>query len=113
MNVVEKILALHVLEHDVVVVVVLKQVNETYYVRMLAHLEHFDLPPLLEHLNMCHVSFLDLFDSHFLAIFFVECKFHKPKLSLAQGLVELVILRDISRLHGLLKLLRPLLDLLA
>jgi len=54
-DVVEQILALHVLNHDVVLLARLKQVNQLDDVLVLAHFEHFNLPALLEDFDWLHI----------------------------------------------------------
>jgi hypothetical protein len=61
-NVVKEIFPLHVLEHDVVMVARLKQVQQLNDILMLAHFEHFDLSSLLVHLNRLHIALGDGLD---------------------------------------------------
>ena len=42
---------------------------------MLAHLEHLDFTPLLEHFNMRHIFLFDLLNGHLLARMLVDRKF--------------------------------------
>lgn len=63
-DVVEEIFACHVLKHDVVALTRLKKINQLDYVLMLAHLQHFNLSPLLVDLNGLHVGLGDLLDGN-------------------------------------------------
>lgn len=63
-NVVKQITASHVIEYNIVVVTVLKDVYESDDVGVLTHLEHLDLSSLLEHLDGFHVFLLDSLDGH-------------------------------------------------
>ena len=57
LEVVEKVGPLHVVEHDVVILAVLEDVNQVDDVWVLAHFQHFNFAPLLENFNMRHVFF--------------------------------------------------------
>jgi len=58
-NVIKQVFTCHVLQHDKVVLTALKQVDQFNDARVLAHLEHFDLTPLLQNLDRLHVRFDD------------------------------------------------------
>lgn len=51
LQVVEHVLALHVLHHDEIVLAVLKEVKKFYYVVVLAHFQYFDFSSLLGNLD--------------------------------------------------------------
>ena len=65
LEVVEEIRSGHVVEDDVVVLTVFEEVDEVDDVGMLAHLEHFNLTSLLEHLYVSHVLLFYLFNGNF------------------------------------------------
>lgn len=69
LDVIEHIFARHIVQHDVVLVAAVEDVNELDYVWVLAHLEDFDLTSLLEHLDWFHVGFLHSLDCNLLARF--------------------------------------------
>ena len=108
MQVVEQVRPLHVVQHDVVVLTVLKQVDQVDDVGVLAHFEDFNLSSLLEDLDVGHVLLLDLFDGHFLFGLFVGSKLHKTELALAQGFVEIIELKHVGHAHGVLEDVAPL-----
>ena len=76
LHIVEEISSGHELEHYIIVLIVLKDIDKIDNVWMLAHLQYFDLAPLLEHLYMCHVLFLDLLDSYLSASLLVDSELH-------------------------------------
>ena len=109
LQIVEKIWARHVVEHDIIVLTVFEQIDEVDNVRVLAHLKHFDFAPLLEHFNMRHVLFLHLLYGDFLRCLLVQCKLDEAELALTEGLIECVILENVRVAHGLLQPVDPLL----
>ena len=76
LHIVEEISSGHELEHYIIILIVLEDIDKIDNVWMLAHLEYFNLAPLLEHLYMCHVLFLDLLDSYLPASLLVDSQFH-------------------------------------
>ena len=70
-DVVEQVLAFHVLEHNIVIVGVLKLVDQAHDVRVLAHLEHVDLATLLVYLDRLHVLLVHRLDGHLLTCLFM------------------------------------------
>ena len=75
---------------------------------MLAHLEHFNLTSLLEHLDVSHVLLLHLFNGYFLACLFVSGKLYQSKLTLAQSLVKRVEVKNVRVPHRVLEPADPL-----
>ena len=75
---------------------------------MLAHLEHFNLTSLLEHLDVSHVLLLHLFNGYFLACLFVRGKLYQSKLTLAQSLVKGVKVENVRVPHRVLEPADPL-----
>ena len=67
LHVIEEISSFHVFENNVVVLTVLKEIDEVDDVGMLAHLEDFNLTSLLEHFYVIHILLFHLFDGYFLA----------------------------------------------
>lgn len=63
---------------------------------MLAHLEHFNLPPLLKDLDVSHVFFFYLFDGYLHARLDLRRHFNEPKLALAERLLESVEVKHIG-----------------
>jgi len=57
LNVIKHVFAIHVFNYYEVVVAVLENIKKFDYIRVLAHLQHFDLSPLLNHLYWLHVCF--------------------------------------------------------
>jgi len=72
LEVVEQVAARHVVQDDVVVVTVLKDINQVDDVGVLTHLQHFNFSPLLKHFNVSHVALFHLLDRHFPLVFLVE-----------------------------------------
>ena len=62
---------------------------------MLAHFEHFDLPSLLEDLDLLHVGLLDCLDRGLCALSLVSGCFNQAELTLAENLSEFVIVEQI------------------
>ena len=83
LQVVKQICSLQILQHHEVIVWIFKQVDQRDYVHVLTHLQHLNLSPLLKDLNMAHLLFLYLFDSHFFACLFVCGSAHNTELALA------------------------------
>lgn len=67
LDVVKEILALHVLKHDVVVIGILEQIDEAYYVRVLRHLQYINFSSLLINFYRFHIFFMHCFNCYFLA----------------------------------------------
>lgn len=74
---------------------------------MLAHLQHFNLTPLLEHLDVRHILLLDLLDGDLRACLLMNSKLDEPKLSFAERFIHGVVVKDICLLHGIFKALLP------
>ena len=74
LQIVKQVGTLHVVQHNIVVFTIFKQVDQVYDVGMLAHLKDLNFSSLLEYFNIRHVLLLDLFDGHFLFGFLVGCK---------------------------------------
>ena len=72
LQVLEQVLALHVVEDDVVRVAVLEQIDQSDDVVVLAHLQHLDLSPLLDYLNRLHIFLLHRLDGNLLFAHFVR-----------------------------------------
>lgn len=109
LDVVKQVATLHVLQHNVVVFTILKQVNETDNIWVLAHLEHLDLSPLLIYLYLLHIFFVDCLDCHLLAIVLVCCQLHEAKLAFAEIALEVIEIKHIVVTDSVLELLGPLL----
>jgi hypothetical protein len=107
LDVVKKIFALHIFNHYKVVVTVLENVEKFDYVWVLAHLQHFDLPPLLDHLYWFHVYFFYYFDGHALPGPFVQRKLHQAELAFAQCCANFVVVEDVIVAHSLLETFIP------
>ena len=101
LNVVEEVLALHVVEDDEVGITILEQVDQLDNITMLAHLEDLDLAPLLEHLNRLHVRLLDCLDRGLDTGDFVRGQLDHAELALAQRLAQLVEVEQVGEAHGL------------
>ena len=76
LHIVEEISTSHELENNIIVLIVLKYIDKVDNVWMLAHLEYFNLTPLLEDLNMCHVLLFHLLDSYLPASLLVDSQLH-------------------------------------
>lgn len=109
LDVVKQVATLHVLQHNVVVFTILKQVNETDNIWVLAHLEHLDLSPLLIYLYLLHIFLVDCLDCHLLAIVLVRRQFHEAKLAFAEIALEVIEIKHIVVTDRVLELLGPLL----
>lgn len=66
LQVLKQVFPLHVVKYNVVHLAILEQIDQLDYIVVLAHLEDFDLPTLLEDLNWLHVLFLYSLDGHLL-----------------------------------------------
>ena len=76
LHIVEEISTCHELKHYIIILIVLKDVYEVDNVRMLAHLEYFNLASLLKHLYMCHILLFHLLDSYFPAGLLVDSQLY-------------------------------------
>ena len=109
LDVVEEVLALHVVENDEVGITVLEQVDQLDNITMLAHLEDLDLAPLLEDLNRLHVCFLDCLDRSLVTSDFVCGQLDHAELAFAQRLAQIVEVEQVGEAHGLEKHVHPVL----
>jgi len=95
LQVVEHVLALEVLEHQVGLLVGLEEVDEGGDVGVLADLEHFNLAAQLLQLQRVHLLLLDGLDGHLLLGKLALGQPHKPELPLPQVLLEGVEVGDV------------------
>ena len=95
LDVVEEIFTLHVLEDNIVIIRILKQINQTYNIRMLTHLEHINLSPLLVDLDWFHVLLVNSLDGHFVTCFLVAGEFNLAELAFTQVLFNIVIIKHV------------------
>ena len=112
LNVIEEVLAWHVIKYDVVVLGVLKYVYQFDYIFMLAHFENFNLSPLLEDLDWFHVCLLHSLDGDLFARLFVSCKFDESKLTLTNCLFDIIVSVKVCLRIGFWKFLKPFLLIL-
>lgn len=91
LNVVEEILALHILQHNIVVVAVLEEVYERDDIRMLRLLKHFNFTSLLVNLNLLHILLVHGLDGDFLARLLMRCELDETELALAQVVLERIV----------------------
>ena len=84
-EVIEHVLASHVIKDQVVVVRVLEQVDELDDVRVLAHFEDLYLASLLVHLNRLHVLLFDDLDGNLDAWLLMVGEHDFPELALPQN----------------------------
>ena len=86
----------------------LEQVDQGNDVGVLAHLQYVYLPPLLVDFNWLHVLLVHRLDGHLLASLFVRGQLDEPELSLAQVVLEVVVIEQIRIANDLLKALEPI-----
>ena len=96
LDVVEEVFALHELEHYVVVIAILEQVDKRHDVWVLTHLQHVDLHSLLIHLDRLHILLMDRLDSYFLSGFDVSRQFHETELALAKIVFQSVVVVQVG-----------------
>jgi hypothetical protein len=108
-DIIKQIFSSHELEHDEVVFTALEEVNQLNDVLVLTHLEHLDLPSLLEHFDWLHVGLSDRLDCHMVLVLLVLGKFDNTKLTLAQVCGQLIEVIYVLLANDFPNLLGPLL----
>ena len=82
LNIVEHVATLHVLEHYIVEITILKEIYQVHNIWMLAHFKHLNFSPLLEYLDWLHIFFMDCLDCHLPSVPLVSAQFYKAELTL-------------------------------
>jgi hypothetical protein len=100
-NILKKISARQVLEHDKVIFVVFKKVQQRNNVLVLAHFQNLNFPALLVNFNWLHVCLLNHFDCDLITHFFVSREIHNTKLSLSEVLFYLVEIVHVRKADGM------------
>ena len=95
LDVVEEILTLHILKHDIIIVLILKEINESNNIWMLTHFQNVNFSSLLVYLDWFHVFLVYRFDGNFLSSFFVDSKFYQTELTLSKVLLEIIVVEKI------------------
>jgi hypothetical protein len=108
LNVVKQIFTSQILQHDVVVFGVFKDIDKLDNAFMLAHLQHLDFSSLLVNFDLLHVCLFHHFDRCFHSCLFVSRQLDQPKLTFAQGWTQIVKVKNIAVAHRLLQLFFPL-----
>lgn len=101
LDVVEQVLALHVVEYDEVSLAVLEEIEQLDDVAVLAHLQDFNLSALLKDFDWLHVRLLDRLDGSQGSRDLVSRQFDHAELSLAQSLSKFVKVEQVGEAHGL------------
>jgi hypothetical protein len=95
LDIIKQILALHILEYDVVVVRILKKIDEGHDVWVLRHLQGINFSPLLVDFDWFHIFLVYCLNSYLFARFLVASEFDKTKLTLAQVRLDVIIFEHV------------------
>ena len=95
------------LHHDVDVVLILKNVKQSDNVRVLAHLEDFDLTPLQLNVTDCHFFLRHNLDGHAFAGLFMDGGLYKTKLTFAERFLDVIEIEKITVSNNLLYGIHP------
>lgn len=101
LDIVEHILALHVLKHNEVGVTVFEEVDQLDDVVVLAHLEYLNLTSLLEDLNRLHVRLFHCLDGGLCVSDLVRGVLDLAELTLAQGFSQFIEVKQVLIAHRL------------
>lgn len=97
-----------ILKHYVYVFRVFKNIDQPYYVRVLAYLEHLDLSLLQFKLLQGHVLLLNHLDGHLALGLFMHSKLHLPEFALAEVSLNVVEIFYGGVTHCCFDVMRPL-----
>ena len=86
----EKISSRKIFHNDVDIVLVFEDIKQSDDVWMLAHLQNFNFSALKLHVRDCHFLLRHDLNSNTLACFLMNTLFNKAKLSLAQGIFDVI-----------------------
>lgn len=96
------------LHHDVDIVLVLEDVQQTDNVWVLTHLEHLNFAPLKFDIGGCHFLFRHDFDGDLLASLLVDSRFNKAKLTLTEGASNIIKIKQVGVADNSLDRTHPL-----
>ena len=103
----EQVTTVELLHDDVNVVLVLEDVKQADYVRMLAHFKDFNLTTLELDILHGHILFRHYLDCNCLASLFVDGRFDKTKLAFSKSFVDLVVVKHVSVSDDIFDCIQP------
>jgi hypothetical protein len=86
----------------------LEQVNQLDNVLVLAHFQHFDLPPLLKNFDWLHVRLVDRLDRHLVAELLVLGQLDHAELTFAEVVLQIVEVSNVELANDLPDCFQPL-----
>lgn len=94
--------------HDYVhQLMILEDVQESHNVRMLAHLEDFDLSVLQEMISFVHLLLVNDLDGHLLVSLDVRRQLNEAEFAVPESVLDVVVLLDFTVAHSFLDFVHP------